>query len=108
MNASPASRALAIAAMCSWTPCVSLSQKPGAGARDTTRDTTLASGITAGESDGEKPRRQLIKALNMNLGFTTLSIGGGLLVDFTMFDQDSASLLQFGRIPSIGKLRDFR
>jgi phosphate-selective porin OprO/OprP len=71
------------------------------------RDTTLATGITAGEADGERPRRELIRALDLDLGFTTLRIGGGLLVDYSMFDQDSASREQF-RLVSIGKLRDAR
>ena len=77
-------------------------------AKDTTRDTTLATGISAGEADWDPRRRALIKRLEMNLGFTTLHIGGGLLVDYAMFDQDSISREQFPSLPSIGKLRDAR
>ena len=71
------------------------------------RDTTLATGITAGEADDEPTRRQLINALNLNLGFTTFKLGGGLLVDYIGYDQDSLSREQF-RLVSIGKLRDAR
>jgi phosphate-selective porin OprO and OprP len=86
-----------------------LSAPPAFGQKKGTeaRDTTLETGITAGESDGEQRRRQLIKALKLNLGFTTLSIGGGVLVDFAMYDQDSASREQFDLAPA-GKLRDVR
>ena len=76
-------------------------------ATGTARDTTFATGITAGESDGETRRRQLINAANLNLGFTTLRIGGGLLVDYIGYDPDSASREQF-HLVSIGKLRDAR
>jgi phosphate-selective porin OprO/OprP len=86
-------------------PRLMLCQRAG---RDTTRDTTLAMGITAGESDWEPGRRALINRLDMNLGFTTLHIGGGLLVDYAMYDQDSASRAQFPNLASIGKLRDAR
>jgi phosphate-selective porin OprO/OprP len=82
-----------------------LGQRAG---RDTTRDTTLAMGITAGEADWEPARHLLFQRLKMNPGFTTLHIGGGLLVDYAMFDQDSASRQQFPSLPSIGKLRDAR
>jgi len=75
--------------------------------RGAARDTTLATGITAGEADGEPRRRQLVNALNLNLGFTTLRLGGGVLVDFISYDQDSASREQF-HLASIGKLRDAR
>src|SRR5215467_13892719 len=76
--------------------------------RDTTRDTTLVNELTAGGADWEPQRRALIKRLEMNLGFTTLHIGGGVLVDYAMFQQDSASREQFPSLPSIGKLRDAR
>jgi len=76
-------------------------------ATGTPPDTSIAGGITAGEADAEPRRRQLINALNANLGFTTLRIGGGLLVDYIGYDQDSASREQF-RLVSIGKLRDAR
>ena len=44
-------------------------------------DTTATSGLAAGEADAERPRRQLLSAARMDLGFTTLSIGAGVLVD---------------------------
>jgi phosphate-selective porin OprO and OprP len=70
-------------------------------------DTTSAPVLTAGESDGEKPRRSLINALELNLGFTTLRIGGGLLLDWAAYAQDPISLEQ--RQPqNLYKLRDAR
>src|SRR3954468_5665626 len=78
-----------------------------ASSQSVVRDSTLATGITAGEADGEKKRRSLINAANLDLGFTTLRIGGGLLVDFAAYDQDSARRAQF-RLVSIGKFRDGR
>jgi phosphate-selective porin OprO/OprP len=83
-------------------------QKPGKTSKDTTRDTSFAMAITAGESDWEPERRALLKRLEMNLGFTTLHIGGGVLVDYAMYQQDSASRVQFPDLPSIGKFRDGR
>src|SRR4051794_21848056 len=74
----------------------------------TARDTTFATGITAGEADGEPRRRQLISAANLDLGFTTLRIGGGVLVDYIGYDQDTTSRAQFDNLVSIGKLRDAR
>jgi phosphate-selective porin OprO/OprP len=68
------------------------------------RDTTLATGITAGEADADRPRRALLKRLEWNLGFTTVSLGGGVLVDYIGYDQDSASRGAF-HLASIGKLR---
>ena len=70
-------------------------------------DTSIAAGITAGEADADMDRRNLLKALHLNLGFTTLRVGGGLLVDYIGYDQDSASREQF-RLVSQGKLRDAR
>src|SRR5689334_5906915 len=71
-------------------------QKPGGTVRpDTAADTSIAAGITAGEADGERRRRSLINAANLDLGFTTLRIGGGLLIDYIAYDQDSASREQF-------------
>lgn len=80
----------------------------GQAGRDSTRDSTLAVGISAGEADWEPRRRALLKRLDMNLGFTTLHIGGGVLLDYAMYDQDSASRGQFPGLASIGKLRDAR
>lgn len=76
--------------------------------QDTTRDTTSKPAISAGEADWDPRRRALIKRLEMKLGWTTLHIGGGLLVDFATFDQDSASREQIPSLPTLGKLRDAR
>jgi phosphate-selective porin OprO/OprP len=94
---------LALLVLLSTTPRLVRPQAAGAGSRDT----TLATGLTAGEADDEPRRRQLIKALDLNLGFTTMKIGGGLLVDYIGYDQDSTSREQF-HLVSIGKLRDAR
>jgi phosphate-selective porin OprO/OprP len=80
------------------------SQKTGP---DTTKD-TLINGVTAGEADWDPHRRQLLKRLEMNLGFTTLHIGGAVLVDFATFAQDSVSREQFPSLPTLGELRDAR
>lgn len=82
-------------------------QQAGKAARDAVRDSLLANGITAGESDGERLRRNLLSRLNVNLGFTTFELGGGMLVDYIGYDSDSAARSQFDP-PSIGKLRDAR
>jgi phosphate-selective porin OprO and OprP len=74
---------------------------------DSTRDSILANGITAGEADHERRPRQLVKRLEFNAGFTTVQIGGGVLLDYIGYDQDSASREQFD-LASTGKLRDAR
>jgi phosphate-selective porin OprO/OprP len=70
-------------------------------------DTSIARGITAGEADADMERRNLLGALRLNLGFTTLRVGGGVLVDYIGYEQDSASREQF-HLASQGKLRDAR
>jgi phosphate-selective porin OprO/OprP len=82
-------------------------QKPDTTKREKTRDSTLSTELTAGEADADRPRDRLIERLKLNLGFTTLTLGGGVLVDYAMYDQDSASREQF-HLASIGKLRDWR
>src|ERR1044071_3425252 len=77
------------------------------GQRSGMRDSTLATCITAGEADGEPRRRQLLNALNLNLGFTTLRLGGGFLIDFIAYDQDSARRKQV-HLASQGELGDIR
>jgi phosphate-selective porin OprO/OprP len=72
------------------------------------RDTTLATGITAGESDGEQRRRQLFSRMKFDAGFTTVTIGGGLLFDGAGYAQDSISRAQVGSLDPVIKLRDFR
>jgi phosphate-selective porin OprO/OprP len=98
-------RRASLALLLMWTAAPRLvgAQATGGAARDT----TLATGITAGEADAEPRRRQLINALNLNLGFTTVRVGGGVLFDYIGYDQDSTSREQF-HLASIGKLRDAR
>jgi phosphate-selective porin OprO/OprP len=81
-------------------------QKPKT-AQDSIRDSVLANGITAGESDDDMFRRTLISRLKLDTKFTTFELGGGVLVDYIGYDQDSLSREQF-LLPSIGKLRDAR
>jgi len=76
-------------------------------AQEAVRDSILANGITAGESDGERLQRNLLTRLKVNLGFTTFELGGGVLLDYIGYDPDSAARSQFDP-PSIGKLRDAR
>lgn len=82
-------------------------QRPPRSAADSVRDSILANGITAGEADGDRLRRNLLSRARANLGFTTFELGGGVLVDYIGYDQDSASRTQFD-LASIGKLRDAR
>lgn len=101
-------RLLATAVMLSLTlSMTAVGQKPKAVPRDTARDTSIADGITAGESDGERPRRALINAARHDFGLTTMSVGGGFLVDYAAYDQDSTSRRQF-HLASTGKIRDIR
>ena len=82
-------------------------QRPPKTGADSVRDSLLANGVTAGESDAEHLDRNLISRLRLNLGFTTFEVGGGVLIDYIGYDQDSASRSQFD-LESIGKLRDAR
>src|SRR5262245_21398310 len=96
----PATRAVLPMALALVVARQGFAQKPA-------RDTSVATGITAGESDAERPRRALSKRLEFNLGFTTIYFGGGLLVDYAGYDPASASREQFTLV-SQGKLRDAR
>jgi phosphate-selective porin OprO and OprP len=87
-------------------PRAASAQRSGAG-RDSIRDSILANGITAGEADNEPRPRQLLKRLEFNAGFTTVHIGGGVLLDYIGYSQDTASREQFD-LASQGKLRDAR
>ena len=78
------------------------------GQAGTPPDTSIAAGITAGEADADMERRNLLSALHLKLPFTTLRVGGGVLVDYIGYDQDSASREQFPNLASQGKLRDAR
>lgn len=71
------------------------------------RDTTLETGIQAGESDAEEPRRRLIHWNEYDFGFTTFRFGGGFLVDVATFAQDEASREQLAMEPAF-KIRDTR
>ena len=84
-------------------PGVALGQQP-----DTTaRDTTLETGIQAGESDAEGPRRRVIHWNEYDFGFTTFRFGGGFLVEGATYAQDEASREQFALDPGF-KVRDSR
>jgi len=72
-----------------------------------TPDTSIAGGLTAGEADADLMRRHLFNRAKFDLGFTTFEFGGGVLVDYIGYDQDSLSREQF-RLVSQGKLRDAR
>jgi len=86
-----------------WWPGASLAQRP----TPTPRDTTLETGIQAGEADAEPPRRNLIPRPEFDWGFTTFRIGAGLLVDFATYAQDAASREQITLEPEV-KVRDAR
>lgn len=75
--------------------------------RDPVRDSVFAMGITAGEADGEHMRRTLLNALKFNLGFTTVTIGGGYLQDGAAYGQDSLARSQIEPHPDL-KMRDAR
>jgi len=96
-----------LVALCLTVPRATHGQQRDTTKREKARDTTLASQLTAGEADAERPPRSLISKLQLDLGFTTMYLGGGLLFDVAAFSQDSASREQFDLV-SIGKLRDAR
>ena len=82
---------------------VALGQQP-----DTTaRDTTLETGIQAGESDAEGPRRRVVHWNEYDFGFTTFRFGGGFLVEGATYAQDEASREQLAMDPGF-KVRDSR
>jgi len=81
-------------------------QKAGRGTSPS--DSALATELTAGEADNEPFRRQLLGRPEWNLGFTTLHLGAGLLLDVIAYSQDSASKKQFPKLNPEFKLRDFR
>ena len=83
-------------------------RKPPPTRADSVRDSLLSVGITAGEADDEPRPRALLKRLELNLGFTTFHLGGGVLADYIGYEQDSASNRDQFRLVSLGKLRDAR
>jgi len=100
---------LALAAIL-WTAGArpSLAQRPGETRADSVRDSVLSVELTAGEADDEPMRRNLLRRLEWNLGFTTMHVGGGLLFDVAGYSQDSASKEQFPNLIPQSKLRDAR
>jgi phosphate-selective porin OprO/OprP len=102
--------ALAIIAACLTNIAPALAQKPGPGAthRDSVRDSILVNELTAGEADNEPLRRSLVARPEWNLGFTTLHVGAGLLLDVAAYSQDSVAKEQFPDLNPQFKLRDFR
>ena len=83
-------------------------QKPPKTRQDSTRDSVLSAQLTAGEADNEPMRRNLLRRLEWNLGFTTMHVGGGLLFDWIAYSQDSASKEQFPDLNPQYKFRDGR
>jgi phosphate-selective porin OprO/OprP len=102
VNGSPSLRRLAFLAL-----CVASTRNARAQQHSPNGDSSFATGITAGEADGEQRRRQLLTRLRFDLGFTTLTFGGGFLIDAVAYDQDSASAEQFD-LTRMGKMRDAR
>ena len=72
------------------------------------RDTTPATGITAGEADGDQLRRSLLGRRTFDWGFTTFNFGGGILVDYVSYAQDDASREQIEGLEPEFKVRDAR
>jgi phosphate-selective porin OprO and OprP len=71
------------------------------------QDTSLADGISAGESDAEAPRRSLVKWNEYDGPLFTLRLGAGFLVDYATYAQDDASKEQRDLEPGF-KIRDSR
>ena len=94
----------ALGLLCLSGPELALGQRPDTAAA---RDTTLETGVQAGEADAESPRRRLIKWNEYDLRFTTFRFGGGFLVDYSTFSQDDESREQVELDPGF-KIRDGR
>lgn len=106
------SLAWALLVLCASGPRLALGQQPDA-ARDSAaqaaagRDSTLETGVTAGEADAEPPRRRLVKWNEYDGRYLTFRLGAGFLVDYATYAQDDVSKEQFD-LRSEGKVRDFR
>ena len=87
--------------------CVAMSREALAQQPSPQRDTTFEAGITAGEADGEKRRRQLLNQLNFDLGVATMSVGAGLLYDVAAYSPDSMSEVRL-QLNNELRLRDAR
>ena len=89
---------------------LALSRAGPVGAQQTdsaARDTTLQTGISAGESEAEPPRRRLVKWNEYEGPLFTLRVGAGFLVDYATYAQDDASKEQMDLEPGF-KIRDSR
>ena len=94
---------LGIAWLCLSHPAVGIGQQP----TRTSGDTTLATAI--GGDAGEDPvRRNHLHRPEFDLGFTTLHVGAGLLVDFSSYAQDDESRAQITNMEPGVKVRDTR
>jgi phosphate-selective porin OprO/OprP len=71
------------------------------------RDTTVINAISAGEADAEPKTRRLVKWNEFDGKYLTFRFGGGLLIDYATYSQDSASKEQVQLEPG-GKIRDAR
>src|SRR5688572_27261451 len=83
-----------------WTPAPASAQQP------TPKD-TIPLPLTAGEADGERPRRNLFPYLNWDWGFTTFHLGLATGFDIAWFSQDDDSKDQVTMDQGL-KWRDFR
>jgi phosphate-selective porin OprO and OprP len=73
----------------------------------TARDTTAESGVSAGESEAEPPRRRMVNWNEYEGPLFTIRVGAGLLVDYATYAQDDAGKEQISVEPGF-KLRDSR
>ena len=85
-----------------WAPGAAAAQQPTVAPWD-----TIPAKITAGEADGERPRRNLMPFLNWDWGFTTFHIGLATGFDIAWFAQDDDSKEQLTMDEGL-KWRDFR
>ena len=76
-------------------------------ADSTVRDTTLETGLSAGEAEAEPPRRRMVKWNEYEGPLFTLRVGAGFLVDYATYAQDDASKEQMDLEPGF-KIRDSR
>ena len=70
-------------------------------------DSTLVNALSAGEADAEPKPRKFVKWNEFDGKYLTFRFGGGFLVDYATYSQDSASKEQVTLEPG-GKIRDAR
>jgi len=70
-------------------------------------DSTLVNALSAGEADAEPKTRKLVKWNEFDGKYLTFRFGGGFLVDYATYSQDSASKEQVTLEPA-AKIRDVR